>query len=175
LGANRAFTRPRWQSDADCSRQKQQGMSVISINKFASLVSETPSNRGICELVRSILVLEARLNNPGEQDFYFLKGRQNHRIKLESMQKQYAEAVEYANRHSIDDLENEIQKRKEEIRHLGTVACKQPVFVKVILDVTHRSKIGYCESLIEAKTLFGKLQPLDELVHDEDALRLVFS
>ncbi len=150
-------------------------MSVISFNKVVPFITETPASGGICELLRSVLVLEARLKNPVGQDFYFDKGRQNHMFRLEYMKKQYAEAAEYANSHSVEDLESEIQKRKEGIRHLETGDCKHPVFVKVIINVNYKSKIRYCESLIEAKTLFGKLLPLDELVRNEDALRLVFS
>jgi len=151
------------------------GMSVISFNKFASLISETSSSGGLCGQIRSILVLQYLLDHLEEQDFYFQMGRKNHGERLAEMKKQYDAAINYGNSKTVVELFAETEKAKDTINFLHTRACKYPIFAKILIEGKLLSEIQFCESLIEAKGLFGTLMPIEDTVHNKEVLRQVFS
>lgn len=96
------------------------GMSVISFNKFASLISETSSSGGLCGQIRSILVLQYRLDHLEEQDLYFQMGRKNHGERLAEMKKQYDAAINYGNSKTVVELFAETENAKDTINFLHT-------------------------------------------------------
>ncbi len=130
---------------------------------------------GSLGLLREIIVLQAKLDNIDEQDFYFQKGKDNHISHLESMKMKYAQMVETVNKNSVDYFLEQIKESESKMNEICSRGSTYPVFAKVLVQGTSISQIKYFQDLIQLKARFGTLKPLDELMKDENALMEIFS
>ncbi|MGI9160976.1 MAG: hypothetical protein ACR2K1_14615 [Saprospiraceae bacterium] len=146
----------------------------LSVHNFCVLAETAPPVTGIRELLRSILVLDERLNRKDSDDEYFEWGRKSHEQRLYNLKKEYAAARNFANTYSVDDL----LARIEESQALDDKYCARgstfPIFVKIIIRNKCSREIAHYRDLIEMKALFGELKPLEVLAQDEEALKRIF-
>jgi len=154
---------------------KLSGMSKISFNRIIPLLTKQEHSDGALGLLREIIVLQAKLDNIDEQDFYFQKGKDNHISHLESMTMKYAEMVANVNNNSVDCLLEQVKEAESKMNEICSRESKHPVFAKVLVQGTSISQIKYFQDLIQLKARFGTLKPLDELMQDETALMEIFS
>jgi hypothetical protein len=146
----------------------------LSVNNFCVLAETAPAATGILELLRSIFVLDERLRRKDSNDEYFEWGRKSHEQRLYSLKQDYAAAMNFANTYSVDDL----LARIEESQVLDNKYCARgstfPIFVKIIIRNKCSREIAHYRDLIEMKALFGELKPLEALMQDEEALKIIF-
>lgn len=150
-------------------------MARININSILSQFGDTTPTTGVPGLLRDIIVLQSKLNDLENQDFYFQKGHVSQQQQLANMEAEYAAMVELANGHEVDFFLEGISEAETKINYYHTRNCTLPIFGKIILESQSLSEISRYKDAIEAKGIFGKLKPLDELMEDEAALRLVFN
>jgi len=150
-------------------------MSKTSFNRIIPLLTKQEHSDGALGLLREIIVLQAKLDNIDEQDFYFQKGKDNHISHLESMKMEYAQMVETVNKNSVDYFLEQIKESESKMNEICSRGSTYPVFAKVLVQGTSISQIKYFQDLIQLKARFGTLKPLDELMKDENALMEIFS
>jgi len=150
-------------------------MSKISFNRIVPLLTKQEHSDGALGLLREIIVLQAKLVNIDEQDFYFQKGKDNHISRLESMTMKYAQMVANINNNSVDYILEQINEAESKMNEICSRESKHPVFVKVSVHVNSISQIKYFQDLIQLKARFGTLKSLEELMNDENALLEIFS
>jgi hypothetical protein len=147
----------------------------LTVHNFCALAETAPAVTGIRELLRSILILDERLHRKDSSDEYFEWGRKSHEQRLYEMKRDYVAAMNFANTYSVD----EILARIEESQALDNQYCARgstfPIFVKIVIRNKCSREIAHYRDLIEMKALFGELKPLEVLMQDEEALRLIFS
>ena len=150
-------------------------MSKISFNSIVPLLTKQEYSDGALGLLREIIVLQAKLDNIDEQDFYFQKGKDNHISHLESMKMEYAQMVENINNNSVDYLLEQVKESESKMNEICSRESNHPVFAKVLVQGTSTSQIKYFQDLIQLKARFGTLKSLDELMKDENALMEIYS
>jgi hypothetical protein len=149
-------------------------MSKIHFDHILPLLTDKTSTTGVQGLLRDILILQDKLNNLDQQDFYFQKGQESQRQRLDGMKAEYAQMVETANGNEVDFFLEGISEAEANIDHYHSRACTLPIFGKIILEAQAIARISRFKDAIEAKGLFGTLMPLEEVLEDEAALLRIF-
>lgn len=150
-------------------------MSKILFNSIVPLVTESSPVNGVQNLLREIIVLQAKLDRIDEQDFYFQKGRKSHETRLNQMKVEYSRIVELVNNNDVDYFLEQIKAAEEIFRKVCSLESTQPVFAKLMVDANTKSQIRYFKDLIQIKGQYKKLLTLDELMQDEQVLMDIFS
>jgi hypothetical protein len=138
-----------------------------------SLTGNSPS-RGIQTLLVDIIVLQAKLENLSNQDFYFQKGKSNHAAHLESLKEQYEDFVETANGNDVDFFLERIREAELKMQKYCSPDRRLPLFAKAFVKASSTFQINYLQELIYFKGKFGTLKPLDELIKNEATLIQIF-
>lgn len=154
-------------------RQTLRLMSKISFDRIIPLLTNQEHLDGVLGMLREILVLQDKLDNPKRQDFYFQKGISNHISHLESLKNEYAKIVEIVNNNSVDYFLGEVNERKEKVQKLTSKGYLNTIDQMALGMI--KGEISKFQNLLEIKGRFGTLKPLDELMQDESALMEIFS
>lgn len=77
-------------------------MAKISFDRIVPLLVGIAPADGVRSLLREIIVLQAKLDSPERQDFYFQKGRKSNEKRLEEMKVEYSRIVELVNGNDVD-------------------------------------------------------------------------
>lgn len=149
-------------------------MPKIRLQRILPLLSGALPENGTQSLVRDILVLQGKLDRLSEQDFYFQKGRESHQRRLDKMKEDYAQIVETANGNDVDFFLEGIREAELKMQEICSPESRHPMFAKAFVEAASNSKIIHLQDLLHAKSLFGKLKSLDELVKDEASLLKIF-
>lgn len=150
-------------------------MSKISFNAIVPLVVASSPADVVQTLLREIIVLQAKLDGIDKQDFYFQMGRKSHETKLDELKAEYGRIVELVNNHDVDYFLEQIKEAEEKFQQICSRESKHPVFVKVMVDAHLNAEIAYLKMLIQAKGQYKKLMPLDEIMHNQNALLEIFT
>ncbi len=149
-------------------------MSKIHLERIPPLLSGTLPKCGTNSLIRDILVLQGKLVRLSEQDFYFQKGRESHQRRLDKMKEEYAQIVETANGNDVDFFLEGIREVELKMQEICSPESRHSMFAKAFVEAASNSKISHLQDLLHAKSLFGKLKSLDELMKDEASLLKIF-
>ena len=95
-------------------------MSKIYFDRILPLLTDKVSTTGVQGLLRDILILQDKLNNLDQQDFYFQKGQKSHRERQDGMKAEYALMVETANGNEVDFFLEGISEAEANIGHYHT-------------------------------------------------------
>lgn len=151
-----------------------ENMAKLSFNSIVPLLAEPLPTDGVLNLLREIIVLQAKLNNIDDQDFYFQMGKKAHQGRLDKMKSEYSHIVELVNNNAVEYFLDQIKEAEETFRCFCSRESNHSVFVKVMVDDRTRSQISYFKMLLQAKGQYKKLKTLDELMQDENALIEIF-
>lgn len=150
-------------------------MAKISFNRIMPLLAETSPVNGVQNLLREIIVLQAKLDRIGKQDFYFQKGYESHKKRLDKLKSEFSQTVELVNNNDVDYFLEQIKEAEETYRRICPKDSNHPVFAKVLVDAELESQIQYFKMLLQAKGQYKKLMTIDELMQNENALLEIFS
>ncbi len=150
-------------------------MSKISFNAVVPLVVASSPADVVQSLLREIIVLQAKLDGIGKQDFYFQMGLKSHETKLAELKAEYDRIVELVNNHDVDYFLEQIKEAEEKLQQICSRESNHPVFAKVLTEAHLKAEIAYLKMLIQAKGQYKKLMPLDEIMHNQNALLEIFT
>lgn len=147
-------------------------MSKISFNSIVPLLLESSPANVVQNLLREIIVLQAKLDRIGEQDFYFQKGQRSHEKRLEKMKSEYRQMVELVNNNDVDFFLEQIREAERKIKAIEAKGYLSSI-EKLAYDSFH-GQVEYFKSLLQAKGQYKKLKALDKLMEDEQTLITLF-
>lgn len=148
-------------------------MAKIPLERIMPLLTNQEHRDGPLGLLREILVLQSKIENPNTEDFYFQKGLANHKSHLESLKKEYAQMVETVNTNGVDYFLEQVKEYEGKLKKLtskGYLSTVDQIALGVI-----KNQISNCKNLLHIKGQFGELKPLEKLMEDEEALMRVFT
>lgn len=148
-------------------------MSKISLNRIIPLLTNQEHLEGVLGMLRDILVLQDKLDNPERQDFYFQKGIPNHVSHLEALKNKYAKIVEIVNSNSVDYFLGEVNDYNNKVQKLTSKGYLNTIDQMALSMM--KGEISRFQNLLGIKRRFGTLKPLDELMKDEKFLMEIFS
>lgn len=150
-------------------------MSKISFNAVVPLVVASSPADVVQSLLREIIVLQAKLDGIAKQDFYFQMGHKSHETRLVELKSEYDRIVELVNNHDVDYFLEQIKEAEEKFQQICSRESNHPVFAKVLTEAHLNTEIAYLKMLIQAKGQYKKLMPLDEIMHNQNALLEIFT
>ncbi len=150
-------------------------MSKISFNAVVPLVVASSPADVVQSLLREIIVLQAKLDGIGKQDFYFQMGRKSHETKLAELKAEYGRIVELVNNHDVDYFLEQIKEAEEKFQQICSRESNHPVFAKVLTEAHLNAEIAYLKMLIQAKGQYKKLLTLNLITQNQQALLDIFS
>lgn len=122
-----------------------------------------------------MIVLQAKLDGIGKQDFYFQMGRKSHETKLDELKAEYGRIVELVNNHDVDYFLEQIKEAEENFQQICSRESKHLVFAKVLTEAHLNAEIAYRKMLIQAKGQYKKLLTLDKIMQNHKVLVDIFS
>lgn len=147
-------------------------MAKISFDRIAPLLVGIAPTDGVRSLLREIIVLQAKLDSPERQDFYFQKGRKSNEKRLEEMKVEYSRIVELVNGNDVDFFLEQIEDAERKIKAIEAKGYLSSID-RLAYNSFH-SQVEYFKSLLQAKGQYKNLKTLDELMQDENALMEIF-
>jgi len=127
----------------------------IRLERILPLLSGTLPKNGTQSLVRDILVLQGKLDRLSEQDFYFLKGAESFRRKLDGMKEQYALIAKMVNENTVDDLLSLKTEIEDKASQICSPKSNHPVFAKLLVRDVTTHEINLIQDAIQIKAKFG--------------------
>ena len=115
----------------------------------------------IGSLIRSILILEERLHNLGEQTFMFRKGIESNYKKLKRLKNEYEIIKTRFNNKSVPQLREAIRGGEEKIAQIMALQCRHTNHF-IALNILN-SGMAYDEELIKLKRKYKTLHSLEYL------------
>lgn len=123
-------------------------MRKIPLQQAGTHLFGSPVSPSLTEQQQDISALQARVDHPESQDFYFQKGLKNHQIRLQNLKNEYQRQLDLRAAHNdaffeaqIDELELKIQEIQQRvgsrtIRELAVAGMRSRVgALRVILQV----------------------------------------
>lgn len=147
-------------------------MPKISLSRIVPLLTAKWPVDGVQNLLREIIVLQAKLDDIDKQDFYFQKGRKSNERRLDDMKVEYSRIVELVNGNDVDYFLEQI---KEAWRNIKAIEAKG--YLNSIGRIAYNAFKGedeFYEHLIQIKGQYNKLKTLDELMNDKQVLMDIF-
>jgi len=148
-------------------------MNRISYDRIIPLLVGQQSTSGITGLIRDIIILQSRLENPDSQSFYFQKGMKSHQAKFNEMKVRYNDIAKIINHNDMDYFKAKIHEHEVQIQKIKSDGYIG--FMKRFAYQCIQSNIDYNNDLIQIKNQFGKLKNLNELLEDEESMMKIFS
>lgn len=149
-------------------------MSKISFNAIVPLVVASSPADVVQSLLREIIVLQAKLDGIGKQDFYFQIGLKSHETKLAELKAEYGRIVELVNNYDVDYFLEQIKEAEEKFQQICSRERNHPVFAKVLTEAHLNAEIAYLKMLIQAKGQYKKLIPLNQIMQNQPVLIQIF-
>lgn len=148
-------------------------MSKISFDRIETLLVGIAPADGVRNLLREIIVLQAKLDSSDRQGFYFQKGRKSNEKRLEEMKVEYSRIVELVNGNDVDFFLEQIEDAERKIKAIEAKGYLSSID-RLAYNSFH-SQVEYFKSLLQAKGQYKKLKILDELMQDEQAIVDIFN
>lgn len=148
-------------------------MSRIKLSRLMPLFLKQGRSEGVYGLVREIIVLQCKLDNLEEQEFYFQKGQENHRDRLESLKEEYARQLELVNNNGVDLFLDQIASKENDIRKISSkqgLSTHDQIALRAL-----QGQIEECQNIVHIKGKLGGLKPIEELMSNEYLLKEIFS
>jgi hypothetical protein len=130
-------------------------------------------SEGVFGLIREIIVLQCKLDNLDEQDFYFQKGQENHRDRLESLKEEYARLLEMINNNGVHFFLEQLAGKENDIRKITSkrgISTHDQIALRALQD-----QIEEYQNILHIKGKLGGLKPIDEFMSNEYILKEIFS
>jgi len=90
------------------------------------------------------------------------------------MKARYSQIVDLVNDNDIDFFLERIREAENQFHKICSPGSRSPVYAKLIVASSTKSQISYFKELLSAKSQFGQMKGLDDLMKDEPALAQIF-
>lgn len=131
-----------------------------------------PTNE-VQTLLRDIVLLQAKFDNPDESDVFFQGSQDKQTEYLKLAKEKYSLLAETVNDGDLEGFDSHIQRIKDEREKFVAEHEMNSITGQKVNNLN--SQLDAVQSFKQAKEKYGTLKPLDELMKDEKVLMEVFS
>lgn len=131
-----------------------------------------PTNE-VQTLLRDIVLLQAKFDNPDESDVFFQRSKDKQAEYLKLAKEKYSLLAETVNDGDSEGFDSHIQRIKDEREKFIAEHEMNSITGQKVNNLN--SQLDAVQSFKQAKEKYGTLKPLDELIKDEKVLMEVFS
>ena len=131
-----------------------------------------PTNE-VQTLLRDIVLLQAKFDNPDEYDVFFQGSKDKQTEYLKLAKEKYSLLAETVNDGDLKGFDSHIQRIKDEREKFIAEHEMNSITGQKVNNLN--SQLDAVQSFKQAKEKYGTLKPLDELMKDENALMEIFS
>jgi hypothetical protein len=131
-----------------------------------------PTNE-VQTLLRNIVILQAKFDNPDESDVFFQGSKDKQAEYLKLAKEKYSLLAETVNDGDLDGFDSHIHRVKDEIKKFTSEHEMNSITGQKVNNLN--SQLDAVQSFKQAKEKYNILKSLDELMKDEKALMEIFS
>ena len=140
---------------------------AIDFEKIAPIYVEISGKTMLADLVLEYATLKQKLDNPGEQSWYFEKAVDSHKQRLKNLGKRYEKARAFFNQTSIDLMINKVN---ENSMRIGELEKKWMGMNTRLLHLHLVSENNRFNELIRMKSITETLQQIDYYLDNPEEL-----
>ncbi len=142
---------------------------TVSLNRLAALLDDQ-NHVSVDNLILDIVHLENKLAHPEAQSFYFQKGINSVKDRLQGLRHRYAEVMKTINHSSLEELERRAIESKAEWEAIGAHGIHS--CLQAMAQGSQEAHTYWLLDMIATKKKYGQLKSLDEL-SPEDRKRIL--